>query len=247
MRHGLLLPLLATLLLLTFGLGSVNAASDCCVGYRGNLDGDPYDEVSLGDLVALLDVMFGSLEPPACWEEANLDQSQPEGPGSVSLSDLTVMIDVLFISLAPPPDCPHSSEPQGEVIDHSSCKSKDGYADKGGAEGCLHWMYDGDGVLTIEHINTVLNCCPVILAEVEVSGDPIVITQIDSLFNGGCDCACVFDITYEITNLSPGAYTITVVEPYLFNQGPEMVTTVDLVAEPEGTFCLPRSGYPWDE
>ena len=78
----------------------------CCVGLRGNVDDDPLDQVSLGDLTALIDVLFISLNDPACWEEANVDESTPEGPGSVSLGDLTALIDVLFISLDDPAPCP---------------------------------------------------------------------------------------------------------------------------------------------
>ena len=81
-------------------------SSSCCIGLRGNIDGVPDEQVSLGDLTALLDILFISLSDPLCWEEANLDESLPEGPGSVSLGDLTVLLDVLFISLNDPPPCP---------------------------------------------------------------------------------------------------------------------------------------------
>ena len=77
----------------------------CCVGVRGNIDNDPDDNISLGDLTALIDILFISLNAPLCWEEANLDGS-PDGPGSVSLGDLTALIDVLFISLEAPAPCP---------------------------------------------------------------------------------------------------------------------------------------------
>ena len=86
------------------GVGDVCEA--CCVGSRGNVDNDPEDIVSLGDLTALVDVLFISLSDPECWYEANVDASQPEGPGSISLGDLTALIDVLFISLDSPPACP---------------------------------------------------------------------------------------------------------------------------------------------
>ena len=78
----------------------------CCVGpFRGNVDNDPLDGVSLGDLTALIDVLFISLNAPACWDEANIDGS-PDGENSVSLGDLTALIDILFISLNDPPPCP---------------------------------------------------------------------------------------------------------------------------------------------
>ena len=83
-----------------------NTCLTCCVGpYRGNIDNDPEDGVSLGDLTALIDILFISLNDPACWDEANLDGS-PDGENSVSLGDLTALIDILFISLNDPPPCP---------------------------------------------------------------------------------------------------------------------------------------------
>ena len=78
----------------------------CCVDRRGNIDNSSDDLMSLGDLTKLIDILFISLLPPNCWEEANLDESQPEGEGSLSLGDLTALIDYLFISLEQPPPCP---------------------------------------------------------------------------------------------------------------------------------------------
>ena len=78
----------------------------CCVGLRGNVDMDSMDVVSLGDLTVMIDRLFVSFADLECWEEANLDASQPEGPASVSLGDLTVLIDILFVTFADPLPCP---------------------------------------------------------------------------------------------------------------------------------------------
>lgn len=86
--------------------GSIEVPSGCCQGNRGNTDGSIEDNPTLGDLTVMIDHLFISLDPIDCWEEANVDESQPEGAGSVTLGDLTVMIDNLFISLAPMPPCP---------------------------------------------------------------------------------------------------------------------------------------------
>lgn len=85
-----------------------NPCLTCCQGSaRGDLDGEGDPSVpTLGDLTVMIDHLFISLAPLECWDEGNLDESQPEGPGSVTLGDLTVMIDALFISLNPPPPCP---------------------------------------------------------------------------------------------------------------------------------------------
>ena len=74
----------------------------CCVGNTGNIDDDPQDMVSLGDLSALIDHLFISLSKLACPAEANLD----DDPENVSLGDLTALIDHLFISLNPTKPCP---------------------------------------------------------------------------------------------------------------------------------------------
>ena len=88
--------------------GVGDACEPCCLGQRGNV-ADPTSELSmsLGDLTALIDHMFITLQPLPCWQEANLDESKPEGPSSISLSDLSRMIDLLFIHVEQmPPPCP---------------------------------------------------------------------------------------------------------------------------------------------
>lgn len=94
-----------------FGAGAVPAEEPpcayCCVGRRGDIDGEgDFNTPTLADLSKLIDHLFISLAPLNCWEEGNVDESQPEGPGSVTLSDLSVLIDNLFISLTPTPPCP---------------------------------------------------------------------------------------------------------------------------------------------
>ena len=84
-----------------FGTGYTSDV--CCRGFAGNVDNDPTDVVSLGDLAALIDNLFISLDPVACMGEADL--SFPRD-GQTSIGDLTALIDILFISLRTPPPCP---------------------------------------------------------------------------------------------------------------------------------------------
>ncbi|MBD3256857.1 hypothetical protein GF377_00395 [candidate division GN15 bacterium] len=88
-------------------IGAGSPGCRCCFSSRGNVDnaGDP-GIPSIGDLTRLVDFLFISLTPPECWEEANVDNTPPEGPGSVTLSDFDVLVDHLFISLDPLPPCP---------------------------------------------------------------------------------------------------------------------------------------------
>jgi len=81
---------------------------------------------------------------------------------------------------------------------------------------CVQWQYNGS-TLSLSHINAVLNCCPVFVADVTIDDNNIIIKEIDSLFNGGCDCICCYDLEYEIQNLPLDEYTITFLEPYLFD------------------------------
>ena len=72
----------------------------CCVGSRGNIDCDPGNQTSLGDLTFMIDHLFVSMGPLCCPEAANLDAY----PG-VSLGDLTKLIDHLFVSMSPLGSC----------------------------------------------------------------------------------------------------------------------------------------------
>ncbi len=73
----------------------------CCVGMKGNIDCDPMDLVTQGDLTVLIDHLFISLGPLCCEEEADLD-----GDGLITIGDMSLLIDHLFISLQPLANCP---------------------------------------------------------------------------------------------------------------------------------------------
>jgi hypothetical protein len=75
----------------------------CCQDTTGNVDCDPDDLVTLGDLSVLIDYLFITMAPLCCPEEANMDLS---ADGLVTMGDLTLLIDHLFQSLAPLPLCP---------------------------------------------------------------------------------------------------------------------------------------------
>jgi len=74
----------------------------CCVGITGNVDGDPGENVDLGDLTALIDYLFITFTVPECFAEANIDG---DPGGNVDLGDLTALIDYLFITFTPPSAC----------------------------------------------------------------------------------------------------------------------------------------------
>ncbi len=79
----------------------------CCVGNRGNVNGDQWDAVNVSDITFLIEYLFGvPLGPiPPCPVEANANGDAEE---QITVSDITYLVDYLFgIPLGPaPPACP---------------------------------------------------------------------------------------------------------------------------------------------
>ncbi len=75
----------------------------CCVGIRGNVDGE--GGINVQDLTYLVDYLFATPQGPApgCPDEANVD-----GEGSINVQDLTYLVDYLFATPQgpEPPACP---------------------------------------------------------------------------------------------------------------------------------------------
>ena len=60
--------------------------------------------------------------------------------------------------------------------------------------------------LVIRHLDVVINCCLEYSPTVEVNGDTIRVTEVDT--GPPCDCICPFDLEIVIEGLEPGAYTV---------------------------------------
>lgn len=73
----------------------------CCLGIRGNADGDIFDEINVADLTFLVDYLFQGGAAPPCEEEADAD-----GSGGVNVADLTYLSTYLFRGGPAPPSCP---------------------------------------------------------------------------------------------------------------------------------------------
>lgn len=77
--------------------------TSCCLGMRGNVDGDGADDVNIVDLTYISDFMFNSGPPPPCAEEADVNG---DGSPDPDILDLTYMVDYLFGVGPPPVACP---------------------------------------------------------------------------------------------------------------------------------------------
>jgi len=73
--------------------GAVTVAGVCCQFFRGNVDGDPQDEVNVSDVSYLVAYLFQGGPEPTCLAEANVDG---DPLNEVSVSDLTRLVDYLF-------------------------------------------------------------------------------------------------------------------------------------------------------
>ncbi|HWR82192.1 MAG TPA: M6 family metalloprotease domain-containing protein [Candidatus Deferrimicrobium sp.] len=78
-------------------------SAGCCVGARGNVDGDPGDNVNVADLTFLVDYLFAGGQEPPCPEETNIDGGSN---GQINVADLTYLVAFLFQGGIPPAACP---------------------------------------------------------------------------------------------------------------------------------------------
>ena len=230
-----------TVLALVWLVPSV-AEGSCCEGLRGNIDCDPAGLVDLGDLTAIIDYLFITSAPLCCQEAADVDGS----PG-IDLGDLTVLIDYLFISFAPLRLCDLTgADPNGELVSSGDCKTffrAPSQIETPPDMDCIEYHYDENYVLSIKHVNSGFNCCPLILAYLDITEDSITIKEVDSI--NGCHCLCLFDLEYMITDLTPGRYRIRVLEPLLPESDDPLDFELDLFAPCSGSVCVTRSQYPW--
>lgn len=73
----------------------------CCVGIRGNINGDIDDQVDIQDLLYLVSYMFSGDAAPPCQEEADVNAS-----GTLDIQDLVGLVSYMFEGGPPPIGCP---------------------------------------------------------------------------------------------------------------------------------------------
>jgi hypothetical protein len=72
----------------------------CCSGRVGDANDSGDDEPTVGDVSALIDMLFISQEPANCLAEADVNQSGGSFPtvDDITIGDISVLIDYLFIT-----------------------------------------------------------------------------------------------------------------------------------------------------
>jgi hypothetical protein len=138
------------------------------------------------------------------------------------------------------------SSSAGKLISVSDCKdwSYIGAGGKLSRWDCVDYQYEGDSLLLC-HFNAGFNCCPTIKAEFKVSGDTILIDEVET--EGDCHCLCLYDLFYCVSDLPPGSYLIKIIEPYLQPGDSLLEFITDLTApmDWQASFCATRNHYPW--
>jgi hypothetical protein len=206
---------------------------------RGDANGDWV--VDPADAVYLINYLFkdGPAPDPLWTGDCNGDEI-------VDPADVVYLINYLFRD-GPPP----GPGPVGILLGFEGCKD---FPKAGGNtdptppdQDCIEYLYDDEtGVLLLKHVNGGFNCCPdELLADINIEGNVITIEEDESLESGGCDCLCLFDVDYRISNLPAGEYTIVVYELYLMEGDEILQFTVDLSSTPSGSYCVQRDHYPW--
>ncbi len=77
------------------------SSGQCCIGMRGNIDGDPSDGVNVADLTFLVAYVFQGGTTPSCMDEADVDAS-----GGINVADVTYLVTYIFQGGPAPAACP---------------------------------------------------------------------------------------------------------------------------------------------
>lgn len=143
-------------------------------------------------------------------------------------------------------------DPGGQVVGHGDCKTDEELlaGEIEPFQTAVAWEYDGNGTLSLRHLNGGFNCCfESISGAITFNGRSITVAEQETFGEGGpCDCLCLIDVEYQITDLSPGKYIIRIEELY-FEEGDEALEfEVALKGSGgSGIFIVDRDHYPWVE
>ena len=213
----------------------------CCQGeWRGDANCSS-GEADISDITRLVDHLYLDHGELCCFDEADVNDDD-----EVDIADITCIIQDLYLFTPCIQPCPgYVGEPYGTVDGHTGCKNMEKSADSlFWSDDCLEYSYDGSGTLTITRISAGYNCCVDELGA-NISFDGGTITFDEYEVNPACYCLCLYDVEYTLHNIEPGTYTLLFNELYLESYDTPLEVTIDLISEPEGSFCLERDHYPW--
>jgi hypothetical protein len=75
---------------------------NCCLGIRGNIDFDLWNQIDISDLIFFVDYQFNDGEPPLCFNESDYNND-----GSIDIADLVKLVEFQFDDGLAPPSCPN--------------------------------------------------------------------------------------------------------------------------------------------
>ncbi len=169
---------------------------------------------------------------------------------------ITLIAIVAFVSVyscsensSSEPDTPIVGDPALEIVDASDCKDFVGVMEE--IDDCVYLSTDDENNLIVFRENACFNCCiEDVVSTIEVRGDSIIIDE-KAYEPNPCDCLCLYDVTYKISNLSEGRYFFYLNEPRIPANNENMLEIMfdfDLKFSEDFSLekCFERNGfYPW--
>lgn len=229
---------------------TVGCANPAICRCQFQCDCDQDGVLDVVDMNYLIDVIFFSREDVQdglC----PVTRSDFDANGFADAVDLNGLIDHLFFSgLGPLDPC----GPYGTLTDYDGCLQFDTRRDIDTVPlpqyDCIDYIYDQPSrVLYLTHYHAAFNCCPTYLIGT-VTSEPglITITEGENLTDppGGCECLCLFNTFYTISEVPATEITIQILGMYLYGD-PPVTATIDLSDSYQwvGEVCIERSRYPW--
>ena len=218
------LTLLVLVMFVIFYMTELASSDDYLCG-----DANADSRVNVSDAVFIVNYVFsgGNVPNPLESGDANMD-------GKVNVSDAVAIVNYVFNGAS------ICIEGDYAISGMTGCKTNMKASPALNMD-CVVIDYSAGQTLTVRHYNTVFNCCPEDpFAEVIVDGNTI---NVNEYATGICDCMCLFDIFYEIPNITPGEYTIIVSECWPPNT--DHTYTIDLSTTPYDSICIERNDYPY--
>lgn len=137
-----------------------------------------------------------------------------------------------------------TSEPNQIEVTKTGCKTEFLIVADSSNHDCVEYSIINK-ILHLKHINAAFNCCPnKVYALASISHDTILITE-KEILTQPCKCNCLYDIEYDIPNVTDSFYVIVVNEPYVADETEKLIFDLNPVLTSIGDFCKTRTTYPW--